>query len=173
MRLRPDAACWMGPSTNSTLRVSDAERNEVADRLSRHFADGRLDQAEFKERLDAAMSAKTQGDLAGLFTICRLSPPILRRRLRAATASFLSSSWWPASPWSPARRSRSGMHCRSRGCSSPWWRSSSGIERDDDTITTTTNTGRSDPVGRWLVASMGANATYRPDLVVFGTSQDG
>ena len=67
MRLRPDAARWMGPSPNSTLRVSDAERNEVADRLSRHFADGRLDQAEFKERLDAAMSAKTQGDLAGLF----------------------------------------------------------------------------------------------------------
>ena len=29
------------------LRVSDAERAEVADRLSKHYADGRLDQAEF------------------------------------------------------------------------------------------------------------------------------
>jgi hypothetical protein len=67
MRLRPDAARWTGPSSTATLRVSDAERNEVADKLSRHFADGRLDQAEFKDRLDAAMSAKTQGDLAGLF----------------------------------------------------------------------------------------------------------
>jgi hypothetical protein len=58
----------MGPSPTTTrLRVSDAERNEVADRLSSHFAEGRLDQAEFKERLDSAMSAKTQGDLSGLF----------------------------------------------------------------------------------------------------------
>jgi hypothetical protein len=50
------------------LRVSDAERNDVADKLSGHFADGRLDQAEFKERLDRAMSAKTRGDLSGLFS---------------------------------------------------------------------------------------------------------
>ncbi|HTW19174.1 MAG TPA: DUF1707 domain-containing protein [Mycobacteriales bacterium] len=49
------------------LRVSDAERTEVADRLSRHYADGRLDQAEFNERLEQAMSAKTQSDLGGLF----------------------------------------------------------------------------------------------------------
>jgi len=49
------------------LRVSDAERNGVADKLSTHFADGRLDESEFKERLDAAMGAKTQADLSGLF----------------------------------------------------------------------------------------------------------
>jgi hypothetical protein len=49
------------------LRVSDAERTEVADRLSKHYADGRLDQAEFNERLDQAMAAKTQFDLNGLF----------------------------------------------------------------------------------------------------------
>jgi Domain of unknown function (DUF1707) len=55
------------PESRSSLRVSDAERNEVAERLSAHFADGRLDQSEFKDRLDAAMGAKTQGDLAGLF----------------------------------------------------------------------------------------------------------
>ena len=86
MRLRPDAARWTGsPTTN--LRVSDAERNEVADKLSRHFAEGRLDQGEFKERLDSAMSAKTQGDLAGLFDDLPLlatepaAPPSRRRRL--------------------------------------------------------------------------------------------
>lgn len=86
MRLRPDAARWMGPSSSiANLRVSDAERNEVADRLSRHFSDGRLDQVEFKERLDAAMSAKTQGDLAGLFDDLpplgtEIPPPPSRRR---------------------------------------------------------------------------------------------
>jgi Domain of unknown function (DUF1707) len=57
----------MTPAPPGTLRVSDAERNEVADKLSAHFADGRLDESEFKERLDAAMGAKTQADLSGLF----------------------------------------------------------------------------------------------------------
>lgn len=50
------------------MRVSDADRAEVADRLSKHYGDGRLDQAEFEERLDQAMKAKTQSDLDGLFT---------------------------------------------------------------------------------------------------------
>lgn len=54
-------------SVNPQLRVSDAERAEVADRLSKHYGDGRLDQAEFNERLDQAMKAKTQSDLNGLF----------------------------------------------------------------------------------------------------------
>jgi Domain of unknown function (DUF1707) len=52
---------------DTDLRVSDAERTEVADRLSKHYADGRLDQAEFNIRLDQAMGAKVGSDLAGLF----------------------------------------------------------------------------------------------------------
>jgi Flp pilus assembly protein TadB len=78
---------WASPNAGSDLRVSDAERNEVADKLSRHFAEGRLDQAEFKERLDSAMTAKTQRDLTGLFDdLPRLGtepvpPPSRRRRL--------------------------------------------------------------------------------------------
>jgi hypothetical protein len=71
MRYRWDPNFSMGSRSSSAadadLRVSDAERNEVADKLSRHFADGRLDQSEFKERLDQAMGAKTRGDLSGLF----------------------------------------------------------------------------------------------------------
>ena len=39
----------------------------VADKLSRHYAEGRLDETEFKMRLDTAMSATTRGDLNGLF----------------------------------------------------------------------------------------------------------
>jgi hypothetical protein len=50
------------------MRISDADRADVADRLSQHYSDGRLDQPEFNERLDRAMKAKTQADLAGLFT---------------------------------------------------------------------------------------------------------
>ena len=75
-----------GPDDGSRLRASDAERNEVADKLSRHFAEGRLDQAEFKTRLDRAMGAVTRGDLDGLFDdLPRLAddpvPPKPRRRL--------------------------------------------------------------------------------------------
>ena len=51
---------------NPGLRVSDADRAAVTDQLSRHYGDGRLSQAEFDERLDQAMRAKTQADLSGL-----------------------------------------------------------------------------------------------------------
>jgi GntR family transcriptional regulator len=49
------------------LRVSDAEREAVSGQLAEHFAAGRLDQAEFDDRVRRAMSAKTRGDLRGLF----------------------------------------------------------------------------------------------------------
>jgi Domain of unknown function (DUF1707) len=62
------AAGRRASSVSPQLRVSDAERADVADRLSKHYSDGRLDQAEFDERLDQAMKAKTQSDLHGLFT---------------------------------------------------------------------------------------------------------
>jgi hypothetical protein len=63
----PASARRPGSSPDSSIRASDAERNEVADGLSRHFADGRLDQVEFKARLDRAIGATTRGDLHGLF----------------------------------------------------------------------------------------------------------
>jgi hypothetical protein len=58
---------FRGMYSDQHLRVSDAERQAVTDRLSEHFAAGRLDQAEFDERVGRAMSAKTRGDLSGLF----------------------------------------------------------------------------------------------------------
>jgi GntR family transcriptional regulator len=56
-----------GVYSDQHLRVSDAEREAVAGRLAEHFAAGRLDQAEFHDRVGRAMSAKTRGDLRGLF----------------------------------------------------------------------------------------------------------
>jgi len=55
------------PPHDPDLRVSDAERAEVAERLGQHYGDGRLDQQEFNERVERAMGAKTQSDLSGLF----------------------------------------------------------------------------------------------------------
>jgi hypothetical protein len=53
--------------SDQQIRVSDAERNAVAELLGQHYADGRLDQAEFDERVSRTMAAKTRGDLVGLF----------------------------------------------------------------------------------------------------------
>jgi Domain of unknown function (DUF1707) len=55
------------PYSDQHMRVSDAERQAVTDRLAEHFGEGRLDQAEFDERVGRAMSAKTRADLNGLF----------------------------------------------------------------------------------------------------------
>jgi Domain of unknown function (DUF1707) len=55
------------PLHDPDLRVSDAERNDVAERLGKHYSDGRLNQDEFNERVERAMGAKTQSDLSGLF----------------------------------------------------------------------------------------------------------
>lgn len=57
----------MRPGYSDDIRVSDAERAEVTDLLARHYSDGRLDKQEFDERSSRAMSAKTRGDLVGLF----------------------------------------------------------------------------------------------------------
>lgn len=53
-------------ATDASMRVSDAERAEVADQLAQHYGDGRLDQAELDERLSRTMSAKIQADLIGI-----------------------------------------------------------------------------------------------------------
>ena len=58
---------FRGMYSDQHLRVSDAERQAVTDRLAEHFADGRLDQAEFDDRVGRAMSARTRADLNGLF----------------------------------------------------------------------------------------------------------
>jgi uncharacterized membrane protein YccC len=79
------------------MRVSDAERNEVAEALSKHYGDGRLDAAEFQERLDQAMSAKTRADLSGLLS--DLPPTAQANRVVA-----------PPAPPAPRRRPRSLVH---------------------------------------------------------------
>lgn len=48
------------------IRVSDADREHVADRLREHFAQGRLSSEELDERISATLSAKTFGDLRGV-----------------------------------------------------------------------------------------------------------
>jgi hypothetical protein len=103
------------------LRVSDAERHEVADLLARHYAEGRLDQAEFDERSGRAMSAKTRADFRDLFAdLPDLNEPPVTDAARAAARqrskpplsralglvlivvlaiAALNSLWWFHIPW--------------------------------------------------------------------------
>ncbi len=85
------------------LRVSDAERNAVAERLATHYGDGRLDQAEFDERVSRAMAAKTRGDLDGLFDDLPDPEP-------AGTAAAASGAGSPYGPGPyPMRRHHRGV----------------------------------------------------------------
>ncbi|MFI2200644.1 DUF1707 domain-containing protein [Streptomyces sp. NPDC020192] len=59
------------------LRASDADRERVAEVLRDALAEGRLDMAEFEERLEAAYKARTYGELT----------PITRDLPAAATAA--------------------------------------------------------------------------------------
>jgi hypothetical protein len=81
------------------MRVSDAERQTVTDRLAGHFADGRLDHAEFDERVGRAMSAKTRADLSGLFADLPDTGDLL-------DPGDLPDTGAPAVPGRPRRRHR-------------------------------------------------------------------
>ncbi|HUB38841.1 MAG TPA: DUF1707 domain-containing protein [Streptosporangiaceae bacterium] len=50
------------------MRVSDADREQVAERLREHFAAGRLTSEELDERLATALNAKTVGDLRAVMS---------------------------------------------------------------------------------------------------------
>jgi len=52
------------PTPAENLRVSDAERTAVADRLRRAHDVGQLDLVEFDERVQAVWAARTRGELA-------------------------------------------------------------------------------------------------------------
>ena len=54
------------PPSSPALRASDADRDRVIELLRAAVADGRLAPAEFDERLDAALAARTIDALAPL-----------------------------------------------------------------------------------------------------------
>ncbi|MGW4226198.1 DUF1707 SHOCT-like domain-containing protein [Streptomyces bauhiniae] len=54
------------PGPVPDLRASDADRERVAEILRDGLAEGRLDMAEFEERLESAYKARTYGELAPL-----------------------------------------------------------------------------------------------------------
>jgi hypothetical protein len=53
-------------ASRATLRASDADREQVAERLQRAAAEGRLHTEELEQRLEAALSSRTYGQLDAL-----------------------------------------------------------------------------------------------------------
>lgn len=81
------------------IRASDDDRQRVVDLLAEHHVAGRLDQAEFAERMESAYLAKTLGDLRRLMgdlprieTGPRRSGTARQRAVRAAFASWVSTA---------------------------------------------------------------------------------
>jgi hypothetical protein len=88
------------------LRVSDAERQEVADRLRSALDEGRLDLTEYDERLQSAYQAKTYRELKPL--TADLPGPARPERSQLAAATHASTGAEPARA-EPSRRRRSGI----------------------------------------------------------------
>jgi len=68
------------------IRISDADRERITERLREHYAEGRLSADELDERITAALTAKTYGDLRGLMADLPDAAPVPPRQ-------------WEPPPW--------------------------------------------------------------------------
>ncbi len=109
---RPDPDPDGGPALEqrASLRASDAEREAALRILATHFADGRLEQAEFDERTDAALTARTRDQLSALFVDLPGPMPVPSPNAEQpgvaerASALFAAGRWRArpvAVPWTP------------------------------------------------------------------------
>lgn len=105
---------WQLQAAKGSMRLSDAERDAAARQLGEHYASGRLERAEYDDRLDAVLSARTRSELAPLFRDLPQSPVPARRPVAPPPArvrsryrpplfpillvllgvSALTGSWW-------------------------------------------------------------------------------
>lgn len=76
------------------IRVSDRERDGVVELLSEHAATGRLTLAEFEERTEQALAAKTRADLDGLLRDLPsdVAPPTNRRKVTRWFVAIMGGS---------------------------------------------------------------------------------
>jgi hypothetical protein len=70
------------------LRVGDADRQRVVADLQRHYVEGRLTSEELSERVDKALAARTEGDLATLLADLPSERPLEPARQRP------NREWW-------------------------------------------------------------------------------
>lgn len=78
------------------LRLGDEERERAAAELGEHYASGRLDHAEYSERLDRVWAARTRGELPAVFRDLP-GPGYGRAPLLPPFGTFAQRSGTPAS----------------------------------------------------------------------------
>jgi len=86
---------------NENMRISDADREHIVERLREHYAEGRLTSDELDERVTAALSAKTYGDLRAVMTDLP-EPETVGAAGPAGTpgpAGPLGQQGWQTPPW--------------------------------------------------------------------------
>lgn len=78
----------------SEVRASDADREETAARLRRAYADGCLEPDELEQRVDAALAARTRGELRRLVAdLPKRTKPTRERIERAQRKAFRDHAW--------------------------------------------------------------------------------
>jgi hypothetical protein len=104
----------MDPVSGDNLRVSDAERAEVGQLLERAVGAGMLTLDEYTERVDAALAARTRGELNAVLADLPLGAPrspLVRRepeKLRGWMSSIVRRGQWTVAP---------ALHLSTRMCS--------------------------------------------------------
>lgn len=91
-----------GPAaSDGTWRISDGDRDAAVQALGEHYAIGRLDKAEYDERVDLAWAARTNLELPPLFKDLPLphgnvvAPHVVARPASLAGRSYRPSAWPP------------------------------------------------------------------------------
>jgi Domain of unknown function (DUF1707) len=75
-----------------TLRIGDADRERVAERLRKAAGEGRLAAEELEERLEAAFAARTEAELAPLVADLPAEQRRRPRRRRSDLRPFVATS---------------------------------------------------------------------------------
>jgi hypothetical protein len=91
---------------NDRIRISDADREQVVARLREHFAEGRLNEDELDERVAAALSAKTAGDLRRIMADLPGPAPVPPPSWQGPPQGSPQGGPWGGGPWMVYRRRR-------------------------------------------------------------------
>lgn len=102
----------MDSDQDDHLRVSDAERAQVGQQLERAVADGMITLDEFTERYDAALAARTRGELSAVVADLPTGRPAVQgaapEELRGWMSSVVRRGQWRVAP---------ALHLNTRLCS--------------------------------------------------------
>ena len=88
-------------ASDGTWRISDGDRDAAVQALGEHYATGRLDKAEYDERVDLAWAARTNLELPPLFRDLPLphgnvvAPEVVARRAPIVDRGRHQPAWAP------------------------------------------------------------------------------